>query len=165
MKVWVTCLRQLTEQNWKTLIQHCLIKGEVDSINLDKLETSSKLIATHGLAVFLVIYYAIFLYPTFYKERESWITQIEELRRSINPDEKRMSASQAESILDYVTDLYVLNVKSELPINSYAFMLPGGGTIGGGFSYGASGFSSLVPKEKEKPKNHIEINTLMKTLM
>jgi hypothetical protein len=117
------------------------------------LEPISKFIGTYGLAVFLVVYYAVWLYPDSFKERGAWITKIEELRRSINPEEKPLTSSQAECLLDYVTDLYFLNVQSELPLNNFSRFLPTGGIMSGGGGYYSGG--SFSPEKK--PKNSIEI--------
>lgn len=130
--------------------------NETGKFSLSSFEGLLKILGTHGLAVFLVVYYAIYLYPDSFKERGAWITKIEELRRSINPEEKPMSSSQTESILDYVTDLYFLNVQSELPFNTYSYSTPGGGIVGGGFSFGSSG--GLY--QQTPPENYVEINAL-----
>ncbi len=131
-----------------------LKNSQTEKMSLSSFEGVLKILGTHGLAVFLVVYYAVFLYPDSFKERGAWITKIEELRRSINPEEKPLTPSQTESILDYVTDLYFLNVQSELPSNTYSYSVPGGGIMGGGFSFGGGvWFYSQTP-----PNNYIEVN-------
>lgn len=121
-----------------------------DSVE-NKLTSMVKILSTHGLAVFLVVYYAMFLYPDSFKERGAWITKIEELRRSINPEDKPLTTSQTESILDYVTDLYFLNVQSEVPFNTYSYSTPSGGIVGGGMFFGGNG--ALYHNGSDRPKN------------
>ncbi|WP_394128636.1 hypothetical protein [Vibrio hepatarius] len=117
-----------------------------------------KILSTHGLAVFLVVYYAMFLYPDSFKERGAWIAKIEELRRSINPEDKPLTVSQTESILDYVTDLYFLNVQSEVPFNTYSYSTPSGGIVGGSIFFGGSG--ALFNNGMNRPQNAIDLNGL-----
>lgn len=130
--------------------------NQSSGFSFSSLEPVGKFIGTYGLAVFLVVYYAIWLYPDSFKERGAWITKIEELRRSINPEDKPMSTSQTESILDYVTDLYFLNVQSELPFNTYSYSTPGGGIIGGGMTF--SGYGGVF--EQTGPEGSIILNGL-----
>ncbi|MDC5707428.1 hypothetical protein [Vibrio europaeus] len=117
-----------------------------------------KILSTHGLAVFLVVYYAMFLYPDSFKERGAWIAKIEELRRSINPEDKPLTVSQTESILDYVTDLYFLNVQSEVPFNTYSYSTPSGGIVGGSIFFGGSG--AMYNNGMNRPKNAVDLNGL-----
>lgn len=81
---------------------------------LRNLEPLSRFIATHGLAVFLVVYYAVFLYPEAYRERGEWIQELTELRRAVAPETRPVSEAQATVILGYATDLFFETLESEL---------------------------------------------------
>ena len=80
----------------------------------DNLEPLSRFIATHGLAVFLVVYYATVLYPDAMKERAIWIEQITELRKAVDPDSRPVSLNQARIITDLVSDNFINKLKNEI---------------------------------------------------
>jgi hypothetical protein len=63
--------------------------------------------ALDGLAVFLVIYYAIRLYPEIQRERGEWIRQITLLRQLIDPGNRSITRDQAKVVLQLVSDAFL----------------------------------------------------------
>ncbi len=81
---------------------------------MDSLEPISRFISTHGLAVFLVIYYATVLYPDAMKERAVWIEQITELRKAVAPDSRAINLNQARVVIDMVSESFVNKLEDEI---------------------------------------------------
>ena len=73
----------------------------------EPLKTIGLFIGTYGLAVFLVIYYAIRLYPEIQKERGEWIRQITILRQLIDPGTRSLTRDQTSVVLQLVSDAFV----------------------------------------------------------
>lgn len=73
-------------------------------MNLDYLETIGKFVGTYGLAVFLVLYYAVKLYPETQKERAEWIRQITRLRQLVDPATRPLTRDQAKTVLQLASD-------------------------------------------------------------
>lgn len=73
-------------------------------LDTNYLETIGKFIGTYGLAVFLVLYYAIKLYPEGRKERGEWIKQITRLRHLVDPYTRPLTKDQAKTILQLASD-------------------------------------------------------------
>ncbi len=71
------------------------------------LQTVGVFIGTHGLAVFLVVYFTLFLYPKMESERGEWIRDITELKQLVNPATRPVTAQQAEAILNIVASNFV----------------------------------------------------------
>lgn len=72
-------------------------------------------IGTHGLAVFLVVYYTTVLYPRVTAERKEWIEEITMLRQLVNPETRPVNQNQAETILKIIATSFVekLDLHSE----------------------------------------------------
>jgi len=80
------------------------LSDQGDVMNLDYLETIVKFIGTYGLAVFLVLYYAVKLYPETQKERDEWIRQITRLRQLVDPATRPLTRDQARTVLQLASD-------------------------------------------------------------
>ena len=87
------------------------------------LETIGKFIGTYGLAVFLVLYYAVKLYPEMQRERAEWIRQITRLRQLVDPGTRPLTRDQAKTVMQLASDaladrlLFTLETRG---IRSYA---------------------------------------------
>jgi hypothetical protein len=80
--------------------------------SLDELlKTIGLFIGTYGLAVFLVVYYAIRLYPEIQKERGEWIRQITLLRQLIDPGNRSLTMDQAKVVLQLVSGAFADRLK------------------------------------------------------
>jgi hypothetical protein len=75
-------------------------------MDLSYLETIGKFIGTYGLAVFLVLYYAVRLYPQMQKERDDWIRQITRLRQLVDPITRTLTRDQARTVLQLASDAF-----------------------------------------------------------
>src|SRR5437868_6193452 len=75
-------------------------------MNFDYLETIGKFVGTYGLAVFLVLYYAVRLYPEIQKERAEWIRQITRLRQLVDPATRPLTRDQARTVLQLASDAF-----------------------------------------------------------
>jgi hypothetical protein len=73
-------------------------------MNFDYLETVGKFIGTYGLAVFLVLYYAVRLYPEIQKERAEWIRQLTRLRQLVDPASRPLTRDQARTVMQLASD-------------------------------------------------------------
>jgi hypothetical protein len=63
----------------------------------------SDFIKYHGIAIFLVVFFVLEIYPEQQKEREEWINEISLLREALNPTNRSLTQDQARSILDLVS--------------------------------------------------------------
>jgi hypothetical protein len=66
------------------------------------LNVVSNFIGTHGLAVFLVVFYALVIYPQSQDERKQWIEQITKVKQLVDPANRPISLTQAEAVLRIV---------------------------------------------------------------
>lgn len=73
-------------------------------MDLSYLETIGKFVGTYGLAVFLVLYYAVRLYPEMQKERAEWIRQLTRLRQLVDPTTRPLTRDQARTVLQLASD-------------------------------------------------------------
>jgi hypothetical protein len=99
-----------------------------------------QIIATHGLAVFLVLFYVFKMYPEEREERKAFLTELTELRRalSVDPEKRPLTAVQANAILEMQLDRFVHAVEEHERAPR-----PAGGT---------PEKIMPLPKEKEKPE-------------
>lgn len=77
----------------------------------ESLKAVGLFLGTYGLAVFLVVYYAIRLYPEIQKERGEWIRQITILRQLIDPGNRSLTRDQARVVLDLASDAFTDRLK------------------------------------------------------
>ncbi len=105
--------------------------------NLDLLNKIGIFIATHGLAVFLVVYYAVWMYPQLRKERKEWIEQITRLRQLVDPETRPLTIRQAEVAFELAINAYL----DKLRLQFRTVPLGGFGTTGP--SYGRDESSSM----------------------
>jgi len=75
-------------------------------LNPGALETIGKFIGTYGLAVFLVLYYAVKLYPEMQRERGEWIRQITRLRQLVDPGTRPLTRDQAKTVMQLASDAF-----------------------------------------------------------
>lgn len=73
----------------------------------DTLEVIGKFVGTHGLAVFLVVFYTVAIYPQSQKEREQWIEQITKLRQLVDPATRPINELQADAILNISSSYFI----------------------------------------------------------
>lgn len=75
-------------------------------------------IGTHGLAVFLVVFYTVYLYPRSEAERKEWIEQITRVRQLIEPETRALTATQAEAVLSIARRSFSQDLQSNLELFS-----------------------------------------------
>jgi len=80
--------------------------------NLNWLQPVSTFIGTYGLAVFLVVYYVLKMYPQVSAERREWIAEITRLEQLVNPDTRPVTLSQAEVVGDIAIDAYMNRLRT-----------------------------------------------------
>ena len=73
---------------------------------LNTIKLISDFIKYHGIAIFLVVFFVLVIYPEQQKEREEWINEISLLREALNPTNRSLTLEQARSILDIVSVNY-----------------------------------------------------------
>jgi hypothetical protein len=78
----------------------------------EPLNVAGLFIGTHGLAVFLVIYYTIYLYPRAETERGQWITEISSIRQLLDPETRSLSLPQAETVLGIAKFAFIQRLQS-----------------------------------------------------
>ena len=78
--------------------------------NTERLQSTlsaiSGFIGTHGLAVFLVVFYAVVIYPQSQKERSDWIEQITRVRLLVDPGTRPLSIPQADAVYRIVIESF-----------------------------------------------------------
>lgn len=111
--------------------------SNVNSKNLSFLGSASTFIKDHGVAIFLVVFFVVVIYPEQAKERKEWITQITELQDSLDPAKRPMSPDQASIILDLVTEVFIQSIESTMQTELIARQR---GAFYGS-SYGTGGFN------------------------
>ncbi len=87
----------------------------------DYLSTIGVFIGTHGVAVFLVVYYTMWLYPDAREERGKWLTQISLLREQLTPQTRKASLEQASATLYLAADNFIERLKLILEIADNKF--------------------------------------------
>ena len=76
-------------------------------IDMSLLREIGVFVGTYGLAVFLVVYYAVKLYPELRSERGEWIREITKLRQLIDPATRSLTRDQAKAVLQLASDALV----------------------------------------------------------
>ena len=71
-------------------------------------------VGTYGLAVFLVVYYTIELYPEVRDERAQWIQEITEVKRLVDPETRPLNSLQAKAVLDLAMNAFLGDVEQGL---------------------------------------------------
>lgn len=71
-----------------------------------------KFIANYGLAIFLVVYYVLKMYPQITKERREWIEEITKVKLLVNPDTRPLTPSQAEVVGDIAIEAYFSKINA-----------------------------------------------------
>lgn len=91
-----------------------------DKFNLfeSALKSIGLFIGTYGLAVFLVVYYAIKLYPELREERSEWIKQITAVRQIIDPETRPLTRVQADAVMDITINIYLSELKHAVDLFS-----------------------------------------------
>jgi hypothetical protein len=79
----------------------------MEATNPNLLNQIGIFIATHGLAVFLVVYYAVWMYPQLREERKDWIEQITRLRQLVDPETRPLTIRQAEVAFELAINAYL----------------------------------------------------------
>ena len=75
------------------------------------LNTIGLFIGTHGLAVFLVVFYTVYLYPRSEAERKEWIEQITRIRQIIEPETRTLTATQADAVLSIARRSFIQDLQ------------------------------------------------------
>lgn len=71
------------------------------------LQVVGNFIGTHGLAVFLVIFYTLIIYPQSQNERKEWIEEITKVKQMIDPKSRPINYIQADAVLRIVTSSFI----------------------------------------------------------
>lgn len=74
---------------------------------LEALHVVGNFIGTHGLAVFLVVFYTLIIYPQSQNERKEWIEEITRVKQMIDPKSRPINYIQADAILRIVTSSFI----------------------------------------------------------
>ena len=64
-------------------------------------------IKDHGIAIFLVVFFVIYIYPEQADERKEWITQITKLQDSLDPAKRNITSDQSKIILELALDNFI----------------------------------------------------------
>jgi hypothetical protein len=73
-------------------------------------------IGTHGLAVFLVVYYTVYLYPKAERERGEWIEQITRVRQLLEPETRALTSAQADAVLSIAKTAFIQQLQAEIQL-------------------------------------------------
>lgn len=73
-------------------------------------------IGTHGLAVFLVVFYTVYLYPRGEAERKEWIEQITSIRMLVEPATRTLTTSQADAVLSIAKRAFIQDLQLNLEL-------------------------------------------------
>jgi hypothetical protein len=71
-------------------------------------------IKDHGVAIFLVVFFVLVIYPEQASERKEWITQITKLEESLDPSKRPITDDQATIILELVTESFVQSIETSM---------------------------------------------------
>lgn len=78
------------------------------------LRPAGNFIKDHGVAIFLVVFFVVVIYPEQADERKDWITQITKLQESLDPSKRPITEDQATIILDLVTESFVQSIEASM---------------------------------------------------
>ncbi|PSV47308.1 hypothetical protein [Photobacterium indicum] len=81
-------------------------------MNSKAFEVVAKIVATHGLAVFLVIFYTLIIYPESQQERSAWIQEITKVRMLVDPVSRPLNTIQADAISKIAIDQFIARLRS-----------------------------------------------------
>lgn len=73
-------------------------------------------IGTHGLAVFLVVFYTVYLYPRGEEERKQWIEQITSIRMLVEPETRKLTILQADAVLSIAKRAFTQDLQLNLKL-------------------------------------------------
>ena len=73
-------------------------------------------IGTHGLAVFLVVFYTVYLHPRGEAERKEWIEQITSIRMLVEPVTRTLTISQADAVLSIAKRAFTQDLQLRLEL-------------------------------------------------
>jgi len=111
-------------------------------------------IGTYGLAVFLVVYYAIKLYPELRDERGEWIKQITIIKQIVDPDTRPLTRIQANAIMDITISIYQERLQE-----NYKLLSSGAGGVSRESDKKIKLWGNEYDFKDDSDKNHLE-NTL-----
>lgn len=90
-----------------------------NKINPNLLSSVGLFIKDHGIAIFLVVFFVIWIYPEQAKERKDWITQLTKLQEALDPTKRSISQEQANVILDLTLESFIQSI--EINMNQQGF--------------------------------------------
>tara|TARA_B110000467_G_scaffold5051_1_gene4394 strand:- start:3606 stop:4496 length:891 start_codon:yes stop_codon:yes gene_type:complete len=76
-------------------------------------------IKDHGIAIFLVVFFVIYIYPEQADERKEWITQITKLQDSLDPAKRNITSDQSKIILELALDNFIQSLQSTMSQYGY----------------------------------------------
>lgn len=86
-------------------------------MNDKTLDICIKIITTHGLAVFLVVFYAFVIYPESQSERSAWIQEITKVRMLVDPASRPINSIQADAVSKIVIDQFIAKLRYSFQYN------------------------------------------------
>lgn len=132
-------------------------------------------LGTYGLAVFLVVYYTVKLYPEVREERGMWIEEIAAIREIVDPETRPLTRLQAEAVMGLATKAFLRDVERGLTYFVYGDRRSDGmGSVEGGvaawgerfrMSNAADGrdfvvlverFDGLLGRQVEEAEGHVQ---------
>jgi len=85
----------------------------------DLLPSIGSFVKDHGIAIFLVIFFVVVIYPNQAQERKEWILQISKLQEALDPSKRPISKKQAMIILELATESYVQSIEISMSLDGY----------------------------------------------
>jgi hypothetical protein len=76
-------------------------------------------IKDHGIAIFLVVFFVLFIYPEQAKERKEWITQITKLQDSLDPSNRSITPEQSKIILELALEAFIQSIQATMSQQGY----------------------------------------------
>src|SRR5262245_43617817 len=68
-------------------------------------------LGTYGLAVFLVLYYTIKIYPSAQEERREWLQEVTNLEQALREETRSLTADQAKHAIALATHSYFAGLR------------------------------------------------------
>ena len=88
-------------------------------VPLNLLSSFTEFIKDHGIAIFLVVFFVVYIYPEQARERKEWITQITKLQDSLDPTKRNITSEQSKIILELALESFIQSLTSTMSQYGY----------------------------------------------
>ncbi|MCP4987621.1 MAG: hypothetical protein GY928_16645 [Colwellia sp.] len=71
-------------------------------------------VTRHGIAVFLVVFYVVYIYPSEIDLRDKWVKEMALLRVALDPQKRPLDERQARAVLDFMVQSFTVSLQGKI---------------------------------------------------